>query len=45
MREAFRSFDVDKSGYVTESKFLEGVAQLSSQVSEEQARQVFAVLD
>jgi hypothetical protein len=41
LRDAFRSFDIDKSGEITESKFLEGIVSMNVQISEDQIRAVF----
>lgn len=30
LRDAFRAFDVDKTGEITESKFLEGIIQMNT---------------
>ncbi len=38
LRDAFRSFDADKSGEITESKFLEGMFQMNVQITEDQIR-------
>jgi Ca2+-binding EF-hand superfamily protein len=46
LRDAFRSFDIDKSGEITESKFLEGVIQMNlNHITEEIIREVFKALD
>lgn len=51
LREAFLSFDTDKTGELTESKFLEGVLSMrlvnsgGGGVSEDQIRAIFSALD
>jgi Ca2+-binding EF-hand superfamily protein len=45
LRDAFRSFDIEKSGEITESKFLEGILSMNAQVSEDQIRAVFKAID
>lgn len=35
VREAFRHFDCEKSGEVTDSKFLEGIAQMNVSITED----------
>jgi Ca2+-binding EF-hand superfamily protein len=45
LRDAFRAFDQDKTGEITESKFLEGVIQMNTQISEDQIREVFKSID
>ena len=45
LRDAFRAFDKDKTGDITESKFLEGVIQMNTQISEDQIREVFKAID
>lgn len=35
VREAFRHFDSEKSGEITDSKFLEGIAQMNVPVTED----------
>lgn len=45
LRDAFRAFDVDKTGEITESKFLEGIVGLHTQITEDEIRQVFKAID
>ena len=45
LRDAFRAFDVDKTGEITESKFLEGIISMNTQVTEDQIREIFKALD
>jgi Ca2+-binding EF-hand superfamily protein len=45
LRDAFRAFDVDKAGEITESKFLEGIIQMNTQITEDQIREVFKAID
>jgi Ca2+-binding EF-hand superfamily protein len=45
LREAFRAFDTDKMGEITESKFIEGVIQMHTQINEDQIREVFRAID
>lgn len=35
LRDAFLSFDMDKRGEITESKFLEGIIQMNCEVTED----------
>lgn len=45
MRDAFLSFDIDKSGEITESKFIEGICSMNANVTEDQIRALFKALD
>ena len=45
MRDAFLSFDIDKSGEITESKFIEGICSMNADVTEDQIRALFKALD
>ncbi|CDW77593.1 ras-related c3 botulinum toxin substrate 2 [Stylonychia lemnae] len=45
IRNAFRAFDVNKNGLISESEFIEGLVQLNANLNENQIRQVFAELD
>lgn len=45
MRDAFRSFDIDKSGEITESKFIEGISMMNANITEDQVRVIFKTLD
>ena len=45
IRNAFRAFDVNKNGLISESEFIEGLVQINANLTETQIRQVFANLD
>jgi Ca2+-binding EF-hand superfamily protein len=46
LRDAFRSFDIEKQGEITESKFLEGIIQMNlPHITEDVIRAVFKALD
>lgn len=38
LRNAFRTFDVNKNGSVSESEFIEGLVQLNANLTEKQIR-------
>lgn len=45
MGDAFRTFDIDKNGGVSESEFIEGLVELNAKLTEPEIREVFAELD
>lgn len=45
LRNAYRQFDKNKNGAISETEFIEGLVELNVHLTEQQMRQVFKELD